>query len=275
MHRIRNTFFLLFAMFYVDVAVAAIAEEVVFESRGARLVGSMFLPEGASPTAAVVLVHGSGPRERMSGLANLLASAGIAALTYDKRGVGASGGVYEGEDNASSSNLDLLAADAAAAYRLLQERDGVSGIPIGYAGISQAGWIIPIAAATTSDVDFMVLWSAPVTKVSEELLFSAEAAEDDEMANQQRAYAQRISSDDTDPRDNLADLDIPAVWLFGDIDASVPVALSIERLDELIAEGHRFEYQTFTGYGHDIGGSSDPRIRAAIKWIEERATKSE
>lgn len=41
-----------------------------------------------------MLIHGSGRATRMLWLADLFASEGIAVLTYDKRGVGRSGGQF-------------------------------------------------------------------------------------------------------------------------------------------------------------------------------------
>ncbi len=71
-----------------------IVEEVVFESEGVQLSGSMYIPKDAR--AAVVLVHGSDPVPRMTKLAQSLAKRDLLVLTYDKRGVGESGGVYVG-----------------------------------------------------------------------------------------------------------------------------------------------------------------------------------
>ena len=48
----------------------------------------------------------------------------------------------------------------------------VEGSPIGFAGISQAGWIAPLAAERSDLAKFLVLWSGPVCKVSEEDIFS-------------------------------------------------------------------------------------------------------
>jgi hypothetical protein len=46
------------------------------------------------------------------------ASKGIAALTYDKHGVGESGGRYRNRGNASKKNLNLLAKDVLAAIEV-------------------------------------------------------------------------------------------------------------------------------------------------------------
>ena len=91
--------------------------DITFYSEGVLLAGTLFSP--TDPQAAIVLVHGSGLEKRMNGFAKRLAARGIAVLTYDKRGVGTSGGIYAGPEvgtnNVDSMNLSLLAKDASAA----------------------------------------------------------------------------------------------------------------------------------------------------------------
>ncbi len=58
--------------------------------------------------AAVVFIHGSGKQTRNMGWAERFAQEGIAALVYDKRGAGKSGGEYEGEQSVSEKNIALL-----------------------------------------------------------------------------------------------------------------------------------------------------------------------
>src|SRR5262245_56628845 len=69
-------------------------DEILFVSHGDRLSGSLVLPRQQPIRAALVFVHGSGKQTRNLALAERFANAGIAALVYDKRGAGKSGGVY-------------------------------------------------------------------------------------------------------------------------------------------------------------------------------------
>jgi pimeloyl-ACP methyl ester carboxylesterase len=252
---------------------------VEIRSRGAILSGSMLLPESGPPAAAIVLVHGSGKEERMLWLARPLAKDGFAVLTYDKRGVGMSGGTYEGgEDNISAANLDLLASDATAAMGTL--RSHLPGVPAGFAGGSQAGWIVPIAAARSPGIKFQVLWSGPVCTTSEQLHFQHLAEADvafwkshthEQVADYMRSVSYR--ADDVDPRTSLAKLSIPGLWLYGDEDNLVPVDLSITRLQDLIRQGHsNFEYRMVTG-GHNIIGKAPngPAYLQTVAWIHSIA----
>ena len=69
------------------------------------------------------------------------ASRGLAVLTYDKRGCGGSGGDWKTVD------LDVLAQDALAGVRWLKAQPGVDASRVGVWGISQGGWIGPLAAS--------------------------------------------------------------------------------------------------------------------------------
>ena len=121
-------------------------DEVEFESRGATLSASIVEPINRDTYAAVVFVHGSGPQSRNLDIAKRFANDGIMALVYDKRGVGKSGGSYEAEQSVSGKNIDLLADDSLAAANFLSSYNAGKGLDIGLSGISQAGWIVPLAA---------------------------------------------------------------------------------------------------------------------------------
>jgi dienelactone hydrolase len=250
------------------------SEEVEFESHGVRLSGTVVLPDQAPPIAAVVFIHGSGKQSRNVGLAERFASEGIAALVYDKRGAGKSGGEYEGNQSVSEQNLALLSDDAAAALQALASRPSLQGVPVGFAGISQAGWIAPLAAQKSSLAKFLVLWSGPVSKVSEEDIFSKYTADRDSAIAPSYAEALRARTEkyvwpdflgrDTDSGEDLAKLTIPGLWVFSDNDGSVPVDLSIERLRALRRDGHAYDYVVFAGLGHN---NMDRTFATAVDWI--------
>jgi dienelactone hydrolase len=137
------------------------AEEVRFANGDVVLAGTLLLPPGPGPHPACVIVHGSGGqwRDCVRLIADFLASVGVAALAYDKRGTGASTGDW---DRASFPDL---AEDALAGVRLLQSHPAVDARRVGFFGSSQAGWIIPIAASRAPDVAFAILHSAPAVPI--------------------------------------------------------------------------------------------------------------
>jgi dienelactone hydrolase len=250
-------------------------EEVTFDSHGATISGSIVFPANQRVHAAVVFIHGSGKQSRNVALAQRFASEGIAALVYDKRGVGKSGGVYEGDQNVSEKNIALLADDAGSALDKLSNHSSLKGIPVGFAGISQAGWIAPVAAEKSNLTKFLVLWSGPVGKVSEEDIYSKYTSDRDSLTAPTYAEALRsrkvkyiwpdFLGKDTDSSENLKKLSIPGLWVFSDNDGSIPVGLSIERLQQLRKAGHRYDYVLFSGLGHD---NIDGTFATAVYWIK-------
>jgi pimeloyl-ACP methyl ester carboxylesterase len=206
--------------------------------------------------------------------AQRFASAGIAALVYDKRGAGQSGGHYEGAQSVSEQNLSLLADDATAALERLSRHPALKGIPAGLAGISQAGWIAPLAAQRTSLARFLVLWSGPVSKVSEEDIFSKHTSDrasaavptyEEALRSRKEKYVwPDFLGEDTDSSKDLGKLSIPGLWVFSDNDGSIPVGLSIERLRSLRMDGHRYDYVLFSGLGHN---NMERTFATAVDWI--------
>lgn len=260
----KKTLFLVLSFLYsIQVwAEGYKVEEVEFVSRGDKLSGSIVFPAG-KVHFAVVFVHGSGEQTRNMWLAERFAGDGIAALVYDKRGVGRSGGEYESRQSVSEKNIVLLADDAVAALDVLSKHSALKDVPLGLTGISQAGWIVPLAAEKSNAVDFMVLWSGPVCKVSEEDIFSKYTTDLDGKARRVPSYDEALKArkvkyiwpdflgKDSDPSESLAKLRIPGLWIFGENDGSVPVDLSIRRLNKLRDAGHRYDYVLFSGLGHN------------------------
>jgi pimeloyl-ACP methyl ester carboxylesterase len=255
-------------------AAPARIEDIAFSSQGVTLAGSIAFPADQPARAAVVFVHGSGKQARNLGLAELFASRGIAALVYDKRGAGRSGGEYEEKQSVSGMNVALLADDAAAALQALANHPALKGVPAGFAGISQAGWIAPLAATKTKQAKFLLLWSGPVCKVSEEDIYSKFTADQDGADRPLYAAALAARTDpylwpdflgrDTDSAEDLAKLTIPGFFIFGGRDGSIPVDLSLQKLHALQVAGHAYDYTVFLGLGHN---NIDPSFDVAIQWI--------
>jgi pimeloyl-ACP methyl ester carboxylesterase len=248
-------------------------EEIGFVSHGATLSGSIVFPAG-DIHAAVVFIHGSGKQTRDLGLAQNFARAGIAALVYDKRGAGKSGGEYESNQSVSEKNLSLLADDAVSALRALSTHPSLKGILVGLAGISQAGWIAPLVAEKSELAKFLVLWSGPVCKVSEEDIFSKYTRDADSQtappyeealkARTEKYVWPEFLGKDTGASQTLGKLSIPGLWIFSDNDASIPVDLSIDRLRRLRSGGLRYDYILFSGLGHN---NMDQTFSVATEWI--------
>ncbi|MFE3872210.1 serine aminopeptidase domain-containing protein [Flavobacterium sp. ZS1P70] len=217
-----------------------IIQDVKFESQGVTLAGSILTPK--KTVAAVVIVHGSDPVKREMDFAIRLAKEGIAVLTYDKLGVGESGGAYVGPsvgtNNIDTTNLNLLSHDASSAVNTFRTYLKDKKTPIGLVGFSQAGWIIPITARKNPQIEFMVLFSCPTITTLEQLRFQFYTNGDNKFwENHTDAEAREHTKNDpdryqfvaADPKISLNTLSIPGLWLFGEKDIQIPVKLCMEQ----------------------------------------------
>lgn len=151
-------------------AQAASADEAVAESRfdehpvefhnqNVKLAGSLLLPKSEVPVPAVVFVHGAGQqtREAYREAGEYFARQGIAALIYDKRGVGQSGGVYE-----SREPYENLVNDALAGIAFLKQRREIAPSQVGIWGLSQGAYISAAAGSRSEDIKFIIVVGAEV-----------------------------------------------------------------------------------------------------------------
>jgi pimeloyl-ACP methyl ester carboxylesterase len=145
--------------------------QIVFENRGARLTGTLYLPRGSAPRAAVIALHGAQVPLRTAPLyrhlTQTLPQLGIAVLLYDRRGSGASG-----SGGAAPGNFDLLADDAVAAFARLRREREIDPDRIGFWGLSQGGWLTLLAAKTEQRAAFAVAVSGPIAAADVQMNFA-------------------------------------------------------------------------------------------------------
>jgi pimeloyl-ACP methyl ester carboxylesterase len=137
------------------------------------LAGTLHLPDG-EPRATVLMVPGSGPSDRDNDgyfptiRAGLL-DRGIAAASFDKRGVGESAGDWCDTD-ASQQASDVLAQLAC-----LRNTPPVHSDRLGLFGHSQGGWVVLEVGAADPSVAFVVTNSGPGVTMARQELFATEA----------------------------------------------------------------------------------------------------
>lgn len=150
--------------------------EVVVGGGEWPLPGTLTVPVGAGPFAAVVLVHGSGPNDRdetlgpnktFKDLAVGLASRGIAVLRYEKRTK-----VF-GAKMASIKNFtvkDETVDDALAAVALLRKTARINPAKIVVIGHSLGGMLIPRIGAADAQIAGLISMAGATNDFAQTML---------------------------------------------------------------------------------------------------------
>ena len=247
------------------------AEPVTFVSNDVSLAGEIALPSGPGPFPGVVLVHGSGPvtREGNAPLRNVFLEQGFAVLSYDKRGVGASGGAYRGVGPLNSdSMIRLLAEDAAAALRTMAKHARVDPRRLGLAGASQAGWIIP-HAATLFPVSFSVILSGPLVTVGQEIWYSTAFEQGTRsLADADAVLAAYTGPLGYDPLPDARRMSGRVYWVLGKKDRSIPAERSAALARSLIEQLPRPDWRVVLLSEGDHGLRDSGSGRELIFWPE-------
>ena len=148
-------------------------EEVFVDSApGVKLAGTLTLPQGKGPFAAVVMITGSGAQDRdetifghkpFAVIADRLTRDGVAVLRMDDRGFAKSTGTF------ATATDDDFAVDTAADVAFLRTRQDIDPKRIGLIGHSEGGLVAPKVAAKDPKIAFVVLMAGPGVPLAEVL----------------------------------------------------------------------------------------------------------
>ncbi len=131
-------------------------EEISFQSGKFSLVGELRQPVGGSKYPAVIFVHGDGYATSNEGgyyfpAMERCLKAGYACLGYDKPGCGRSTGKFD-ENQLRHERASILVE----AIAFLKDHPEIDPKRIGLWGISQAGYVMPLALQHTDEIAFMI-----------------------------------------------------------------------------------------------------------------------
>ncbi|GGY25307.1 hypothetical protein GCM10010384_35470 [Streptomyces djakartensis] len=137
-------------------------EKVSLRHDGKLFEGVLARPTGGEgPFGLVVFVHGDGPIDATHEtfyrpLWESFARAGYASLSFSKPGIGGSQG------NWLDQSMGDRADETLAAVAWARDRPDIDGRRIGLWGASQAGWVLPKAAARDRRLQFVIAVSPAV-----------------------------------------------------------------------------------------------------------------
>ncbi len=242
--------------------------EVFFRNGDLALAGMLFVPAGEGPFPAAVIIHGSGTSKRDSPwyltVARHLQANGIAVLLPDKRGSEKSRGDW------TQATFADLAGDARAGVEFVRSQELFACSRVGLVGMSQGGWIAPLAAATDTSVAFVVSMSGPGVTTDEQLLYEeghniAQAGTyyfvGQLLAPLTASFVTRGSFwkhiTGFDPLPSWRQVSVPALAAFGGGDENVPVEESVRRLRNV--DNAHVAIRVYPEGGHGIVERVDPR----------------
>jgi pimeloyl-ACP methyl ester carboxylesterase len=156
---------------YAQIIASSYREDTVnFSYNGHKIYGKLITPiRHPDKMPVVVFVHGSGPEDYSSSgnyvyLWQVFTNMGYACYAWDRPGVGQSEGKWY------TMSVSDRADEVVCATQRLKELADIDTAKIGYWGISQAGWVIPIVAALVKPA-FVITVSSPVTTAFEQELY--------------------------------------------------------------------------------------------------------
>lgn len=139
-----------------------------FVSDGVLLKGTLYLPSGEN-LPVIVHTHGSGKDGRHGRayqyMGEFFPSLGFATFIFDKRGVGASEGKY-----VESTDFNIPAHDLIKAVEIVKAQPEIDANKIGVMGISQGGWVGPLAATLSKDISFVISFVGGGVSVRDQVL---------------------------------------------------------------------------------------------------------
>ncbi len=176
----------------------AAQKSVSYAGPAGRISGTLYLPRTAGPHPAVVLVGGSGPtsRDNLFLRAREFLRLGLAVLSLDKRGVGATDGDY------FRSSLEDYADDATASLTWLRRQPGIDATRVGMHGHSQGGWVAPWAATKAAQPPawLIITSGGPIAPAEQELW---------------RARSQTLAAGLSEPDAQAAEAFMRLKWQYG------------------------------------------------------------
>jgi len=250
-----------------------VEKDVQYRSGMLTLAGVVMLPNGG-PHPGVVFIHGSGSSDRRNkwyqGIARYLASHDIAVLLPDKRGC------HKSEGNWRTADFHDLAADAIAGIEALSANKEVDKKRVGLIGVSQGGWIAPLAAHMGAVAFVVSLSGATVTPLEQ---FRYEHRQD----LREKGLPMTLSHisfpfallflgrrwhrwkdiKNFDPTPLWETLPVSALLVFGEDDQNVPVSDSLQRLETSIKRTGRQDFlvKVFRDSGHGLREPKGKDIR--------------
>jgi uncharacterized protein len=187
----------------------------------------------------------------------------------------------------------LLADDAVAAVQMLRQRADVDPAQVGLWGLSEGGWVAPLAAPRSDDVAFVITVAGGGIGPAKQTAWATEGElrrQDITSAGSLRALADHtyrflVSADlfaegTYDPVPVLEELQQPILAIWGAADRIMPAAASARVMQEaLVRSGHRHHvlrlipdanHSVYTVVDGRVGDNFAPGyVELMVSWVRQ------
>lgn len=156
-----------------DISEAQVRKETVQNGK-IGLATRLILPDEPliTPPPVLIIVHGSGKDATWpvyEPLVERLIQSGFGVAFFDKRGTGESSGRFLNISVKKSTEVfGQLSSDVVAVAEWVAKQPGIDKHRIGLFGLSQGGWIAPLAANKTELISYSVILFGPVASLGQE-----------------------------------------------------------------------------------------------------------
>lgn len=256
-------------------------QEAVVGSGPWKLPGTLTLPKGDGPFAAVVLVHGSGPHDRdetigpnkpLRDLAWGLASKGVATLRYEKRTHAHSQEMSKIKDTITVK--EEVVDDALAAVTLLRKTDRIDPKRISVLGHSLGATMAPRVAEREPAVAGIILLAGNQRPLEDLILEQVTYLTGEKPTDAQKKRLEKLKKQVARVKDPKLTAETPASDL--PLGMSAPYWLALRAYDQaataarlkqpvLILQGER-DYQVtladFAGWKKALAGKKNARLKS-------------
>ena len=245
--------------------------EVSFFNGDTELSGTLLIPPDGSITGGAVMIHGSGDSHRDNLwyfiIADRLAKAGLVTLLPDKRGSGKSKGEWE------VASFTDFAGDAIAGVNVVKAVVAVPSDRVGLVGISQGGWIAPLAADMDQSIAYVINLSGALVTPSEQLVHEVGGSFAAFIAKMRRRTWWNKNGD-FDPVPYWTTNPQPGLIMYGieDEHDNVPVIKSTEIIRGIQQKRDDLALIVYEGVGHSLAISETGEmifLDDMTNWIHE------
>lgn len=155
-------------------------EETILKNDSLKIYADIFIPKNPKPEkTGIALIQGSGNSDRTNlwsrAFAEHLAENGYYVLLPDKRGSGKSEGSWK------NSSFEDLAQDVIASVHHFKQKMNL--LKVGVMGLSQGGFIAPIAASKDQTIDFVINIVGATVTLEEQIIHEVMNTAKDEGLN--------------------------------------------------------------------------------------------